>query len=310
MFEITINRFLRTVVLSSAIWGVPVVSGLRPLPLKAQAPGVTTARIDSLLAEAERGDVDAQHEYGRLHVVGEGVPVDYQVAMEWYARAAERDHTPSILLLSTLLIASDPVEAIRLVVRAAELGVAEAQWRAGQVYAGRIFFPGSEIDMDQVAALRWFEMGAAQGHHPSEEALADMYTNTDDPSRYGDAVALYRRAAGGGESSWAVMRLGMIFATGEGAEESDDNARGWFATLASGYELDPEFFSNAELDVLGGLQAYYGLDFVGGDASPDPGVAIESFNSALDAARSEPVNPFIHSSFRRTSERMLRKLLN
>ena len=267
--------------------------------------------MDSLLAAAEQGDADAQYQYAQLHVEGaDDIPVDYQIAMEWYARAAEQNHVSSILLLSTLLLATDPAEAVRLVVRAAELGEADAQWRAGQVYAGRIFLPGAGIDLDQERALGWFRSAVAQGHHPSEEALADLYTATDDRSRYADGLELYRLAAEGGDSSWAVLRLGMLHAVGEGVEESDDLAREWFSNLGTGYDLDPDFFSNEELDVLAGLQAYYGLDFLGGDAAPDPALAIESFNRALESTRDAPLSPFIHASFQRTSERMLRKLLN
>ena len=288
-----------------------IAFGLRPLPASAQSPGAASARMDSLLTAAEQGDPDAQYQYAQLHVSGvDDIPVDYQIATEWYSRAAEQDHAPSILLLSTLLLARDPAEAVRLVVRAAELGVAEAQWRAGQVYAGRIFLPGSGIIPDQETALRWFGLAVAQRHHPSEEALADLYTASDDRSRYTDGAELYRLAAGGGDSSWAVLRLGMLHAVGEGVEESDDLARVWFSNLGSGYDLDPDFFSNEELDVLAGLQAYYGLDFLGGAAAPDPAFAIESFNRALESARDEPVSPFIHASFQRTSERMLQKLLN
>ena len=285
--------------------------GLRPLSVSAQASEMSSARIAALLAAAEQGDADAQFQYAGLHVEGaDGIPVDYQIAIEWYSRAAEQDHIASILRLSTLLLAPNPAEAIRLVVKAAELGEAVAQWRAGQVYAGRIFIPGSGVSRDQEASLRWFELAAAQGHHPSEEALADLYTAEDDRSRYADGVELYRLAANGGHSSWAVLRLGMLHAIGEGVEESDTAAREWFSNLGSEYELDPDFFSNAELDVLAGLQAYYGLDFLGGDATPDPALAIESFNRALEAEPDELGSPFIHSSFQRTSERMLQKLLN
>ena len=312
--EFLLNRFLRTMILGGTLLASVLVSllasGLCPFPASAQA-SASSARVDSLAAAANRGDADAQFEYGRLHAVGgDDIPVDFQIAIEWYSRAAEQDHTPSILLLSTLLLATDPAEAMRLVLRAAELGEAEAQWRAGQVYAGRIFVPLAGINQDRETARRWYEFGVAQGHHLSEEALADLYTDSDDRSRYGEAVELYRLAATAGGSSWAALRLGMIHAIGEGVEENDDDAREWFSQLGSDYELDPDFFSNAELDVLGGLQAYFGLDFLGGDATPDPVGAIEAFNQALESAEGDQSRPFIHPSFRRVSERMLRKLQN
>ena len=77
-------------------------------------------------------------------------------------------------------------------------------------------------------------------------------------------------------------------------------------------DLDPDFFSDLDLEVLGGLQAYYGLDFASGEAEPepDPDLAIESFKRALEPGEGPFSRPFVHSSFRRTSEGMLRKLEN
>jgi hypothetical protein len=305
-----VNRFLNTLILGGMLSASSLAAGIWPPPASAQA-GASSARIDSLAAVADRGDADAQYEYGRLHEVGAGdIPIDYQISMEWYSRAAEQDHIPAMLSLSTLLLGSNPGEAMRVVLRAAEIGAAEAQWRAGQVYAGRIVLPLAGINQDQEAARRWFALGAAQGHHPSEEALADLYTNTDERALYSESVELYRRAAIGGGSAWAVLRLGMIHALGEGVEENDDDAREWFSQLGSEYDLDPDSFSNAELDVLGGLQAYYGLDFLSGNAPRDPVAAREAFGQALESVQEDLFRPFIHPSFQRISEGMLEKLHN
>ena len=284
--------------------------GIFPHPASAQTDP-PSPRVDSLAAVADRGDADAQYEYGRLFEVGaDGIAMDYGTAMEWYARAAEQNHIPAMLSLSTMLLGSDPTEAMRLVLRAAELGSAEAQWRGGQVYSGRIFLPLSGIDQDREVALRWFELAADQGYHPAAEALADLYTDTDDPSYYAEAIELYRRAAESGGSAWAVLRLGMLHAIGEGVEESDSAARGWFSKLGLGFDLDPDLFSDADLEALGGLQAYYGLDFLSGEAEPDPALAIESFERALEPVEGLFGRPFVHSSFLRTSQGMLRKLEN
>ncbi len=269
------------------------------------------AAIDSLRASADQGDADAQYEYGRLYELGaEGISVDYSTASAWYQRAAEQEHVPAMLSASTMLLGSDPQEAMRVVQRAAELGSAEAQWRVGQVYAGRIFVPLVEINRDREEALRWFQLGADQGHGRSIEAIADLYTDTEDESRYADAVALYERAAETGGSAWSVLRLGMIHAIGEGVEQSDATAQDWLSKLGSGYELDPDLFSNEELEVLGGLQAYYGLNFLGGSAERDAVGAVESFTRALESAGTPMSRPLLHSSFQRVPQRMLRRLEN
>lgn len=267
---------------------------------------------DSLAAAAEAGDADAQYRYGLLFERGGGgVPVDYGAAVQWYRRAAEQEHVSAMLSLSTMLLGSNPEEAVQFVIRAAELGSPEAQWRAGQVYAGRIFVPLSGIGQDREAAIRWFSAGAEQGHHPSEEALADLYTETDDPADYDQSLELYQRAAETGGSAWAVLRMGMIYATGEGVEEDDSAARDWLSVLGSnGYQLNPDLFSNEDLEVLGGLQSYYGLDFMGREAQEDRAEAVVAFGIAVQAAERTPFQPFVHPSFERTSRRMLEKLEN
>lgn len=266
--------------------------------------------IDSLAAEAEGGDADSQFRYGLVLERGVGgAPVDYAAAAGWYRRAVEQEHVGAMLSLSTMLLGSEPAEAIGLVVRAAELGSPDAQWRAGQVYAGRIFVPMSGIGQDRDTAIQWFTRAAEQGHHPSEEALADLQTESEDPSGYGPSVELYQRSAEGGGSAWAALRMGMMYATGEGVEENDAAAFEWFSLLgAGGYELNPDLFSNEDLEVLGGLQSYYGVDFTGQEGEVDRDEAAVAFRVAVEALELMPFRTFVHPSFGRASRRMLEKL--
>jgi len=302
------NPFSHALLVAGVTVASSLASGLWPPPARAQAD-LSSASIDSLAAAADRGDAEAQYQYGRLFEIGtDQLSINYETATEWYERAAEQNHLPAMLSLSTLLLGPEPAKAMEVVVRAAELGSAEARWRAGQVYSGRILLPLTGLNLDREAALRWFTLAANQEHHPSQEALADIYTDTEEGSRYAESIELYQRAAESGGSAWAVLRLGMISAIGEGIAESDVLAWEWFSQLGSTYALDPDLFSNADLDVLGGLQSYYGLNFLGGDAERDPTAAIEAFNSAIGSSEELLVRPFIHPSFLRVSRRMLQKL--
>jgi TPR repeat protein len=268
----------------------------------------STAQSDALAEAAARGNAAAQYEYGHLYETGaEGITTDYEVAADWYRLAAEQDHLAAILALSTLLLQRDPPESIRLVLRAAELGSPEAQWRAGQVYSGRIFVPLVGVNLDREIALQWFERAVQQGHHLAQEALADLYTDSDDPSLYQEAFTLYQQAADGG-AAWAALRLGIMYTIGEGVEENEAAAFGWFARLGSEYELNPDRFSAADLDVLGGLQSYYGLNFLGGDIERDLSAAREAFTIATQSMNAQLFQPFLHASFGRTAERILEKL--
>lgn len=261
-----------------------------------------TPKADSLAAAADAGDAKAQFEYGMLYQTGsEGLQVDYNAAAEWFRRAAEQDHVDAMLSLSTLMMSVDPEETMAWVERAAELGSPEAQWRAGQVRSGRVPIAGADFDKD--AAEDWYRRAADQRYSRAEEALADMYTEEDDPAHYGEALDLYRRAQEDGPSAWAVLRLGMMYAAGEGAPADDAAARDWFSRLGSELELDPDYFSDEDLEVLGGLQSFYGLNFLGGKTEVDTAAAAEAFRLALETPGS-----LIHPSFERTAAALLQRL--
>ena len=289
--------------LSGTLLASCLILAFSPTRLCSQAPG-TTPRADSLAREAARGDRNAQYEYGHLFETGsEGVPLDYREAVDWYRRAAEQDHVDAMLHMSTMLFMPAPAEAMRWVLRAAELGSAEAQWRSGQVLLARVFLPG--VTPDSAAALSWLERAVQQGHHGAEATLADVYTGSRDPARYQEAVGLYERAATSGGDAWSVLRMGMIYAIGEGVPQNDAAAYEWLARLGRQASLNPDYFTKEDLEFLGGLQAYYGLDFNGEAAEEDLELAAEAFRLALGSPAK-----LIHQSFARTAEGMLRKMEN
>ena len=49
---------------------------------------------------AERGDSDAQYNYGLMVIYGEGGPADAGEGLEWIRRAAEQKHVSAISYLS------------------------------------------------------------------------------------------------------------------------------------------------------------------------------------------------------------------
>lgn len=268
---------------------------------------VPSPLADSLRAAAESGDASAQYQYGALFVLGrEGVGQNYDAALEWLGRAAEQDHTGAMLAMSTILFGSDPTRAFDWLLRAGELGAAEAQWRLSQVLSGRA--PLSGIATDREAADRWLALAIAQNHIIAIVWLADFRTESEDPVGYAEAAALYRQAAdlGGSVSAWAALRLGMMYAMGEGVPLDDAAAVEWFSRLGSDLELDPEVFRNEDLEVLGGFQWYYGIDFVRGELEPDPEASAEAFRIAAET----PPAFLVHPSFARASRVMLERLGN
>ncbi|MFL6713954.1 MAG: hypothetical protein ACJ8LN_13680 [Sulfurifustis sp.] len=58
----------------------------------ANAADPTTADLDALRQSAERGDADAQYEFGILYEFGFHFPDNKTSAYVWYSRAAEQGH--------------------------------------------------------------------------------------------------------------------------------------------------------------------------------------------------------------------------
>jgi TPR repeat protein len=274
-------------------------------PASAAPQGVVPSPLaDSLRVAAAGGDASAQYQYGALFVFGrEGVGQSYESALEWFGRAAEQNHTAAMLAMSTVLFSSDPASAYRWLLRAGELGAAEAQWRLSQVLSGRA--PLSGIATDRDAADAWLQQAIAQGHTIATVWLADLRTESDDPGGYIEAAELYRRAAESGGDGWSALRMGMMYALGEGVLADDVAAVDWFSRLATDYELDATEFSNPDLEVLGGLQWYYGVDFTGGELERDLEAAAEAFRIALEFPAL-----LTHPSFERAAEAMLARIGN
>ena len=62
----------------------------------------STATLPELYAAARQGSADAQHALGRMHALGEGVPINERKADLWLRRAAEQDHGPAQRMLGML----------------------------------------------------------------------------------------------------------------------------------------------------------------------------------------------------------------
>ena len=67
-------------------------------------------------------------------------------------------------------VREDDVEAVRWYRKAAEQGLAQAQYNLGVMYAN-----GDGVREDDVEAVRWFRKAAEQGLAHAQEALAKRY---------------------------------------------------------------------------------------------------------------------------------------
>lgn len=162
-------------------------------------------------AFAEKGEPSVQLDLGFMYDNGRyGVEQDFEQAVFWYRKAAERGHPVAQFILGTKYMAGtgvgqDLVQAAQWLEKAGEQGVVEAQgilvsmylngtgvprdhaqamkWldkikdraEQGEIAAsqmlGNIYFNGTGVLQDFTEALRWYIKAAAQGHTEMKELL-------------------------------------------------------------------------------------------------------------------------------------------
>ena len=144
--------------------------------LASQAVNAPPAVNRQLIADAERGDAEAQFKLGRAYAEGLGVPPDNGKAVVHYRRAAEQGHALAMYALGWSYFrgegvdASD-VEGLRWIRKAADQGSGEAQVSLGDIYDTGSF----GLDEDQRLAFFWNHQAASKGYVGGAAAIANMY---------------------------------------------------------------------------------------------------------------------------------------
>ena len=123
---------------------------------------------------------------------GEGVPRDYVEAAKWYRKAAEQ-------------------------------GIATAQFALGEMY-----HKNEGVPRDYVEAAKWYRKAAEQGNDKAQSNLGEMYHKGEGvPQDYVEAAKWYRKAAEQGNDK-AQLFLGLVYAIGQGVPKNDIEAYAWF----------------------------------------------------------------------------------
>lgn len=126
------------------------------------------------LVMAKEGDIDAQYNIGVMYQKGIGVSQDYQEALKWHVKAAERKSPHTQYSLGTMYIdglgvAQDYEAATVWFRKAAEKGYAPAQYSLGAMYCN-----GQSVFEDRHEALKWIGMAAGQGCKPGMSAVGQF----------------------------------------------------------------------------------------------------------------------------------------
>jgi hypothetical protein len=134
-----------------------------------------TNSVESIKAAAENGDVGAQFTLAWKFETGEGVPQNYDEAINWYRKAADQGDASAQFNLGFIYrtgegVPTNDVEAVKWWHKAAEQGFARAQWELGTAYG-----TGFGVKRDYTEAIKWFRRAAEQGDAVAQYKLGISY---------------------------------------------------------------------------------------------------------------------------------------
>lgn len=119
------------------------------------------------------------------------------------------------------------VEAAKLYLKAAELGLPAAMYRLARLYER-----GRGVRKDVEAATGWYKRAAEQGYPAAMSALGSMHEfGNGVPSDLAEALRLYRLAADAGDPN-GMTSLGFLYAQGKGVAQNQKSARHWYRMAA------------------------------------------------------------------------------
>lgn len=142
---------------------------------------------------ADRGDADAQYNLAQAYKLGRGVPVNLNLAEQWYERAAQQGHEQAGANLGLILFQNGQRQrAMPYIQRSAERGDPRAQY----VY-GTALFNGDVVARDHARAYAFMSRAAAAGLPPAVTQLREMeqHVSAEDRARGAQLASAMERNA-------------------------------------------------------------------------------------------------------------------
>ncbi len=163
---------------------------------------------------------------------------DYNLAYEWYMKAAGKGHAVALNNIAVLCengrisgISSE--EVFNLYKNAADMGIANSQFVVALSY-----YNGGVVSQNHELAFKYFTLSASQHHAASIFYLARMHENgLGTEKNIGKAMELYERAGNLGNSI-ACSSLAVLYLDGKNTEKDYAKSFFWFekaSSLGNGY---------------------------------------------------------------------------
>ena len=138
-------------------------------------PVSLSQECEDLIKKAMEGDAVAQNRLGVRYYDGKGVEQNYEEAIKWFRKSAERGNDWGQYNLANCYyngkgVSQDYVEAVKWYRKSAEQGNSSAQNRLGVCY-----YKGNGVEQDYVEAVKWQRKSAEQGNDWGQYNLANCY---------------------------------------------------------------------------------------------------------------------------------------
>jgi hypothetical protein len=129
-------------------------------------------------------------------------------------------------------VEKNPLAAVNWVRKAAEAGLADAQYELGEFY-----MDGTGVEKDPSAAVSWVRKAALAGHTGAQCNLGVCYMNGTGVNKdSAAAVSWFRKAAEAGHTD-AQFNLGDCYENGTGVNKDTGSAAPWFRLAAGTGDL-------------------------------------------------------------------------
>jgi TPR repeat protein len=216
-----------------------------------QDPSITTSmNLMQTMVSANQGNADAQFALGDRYRNGDGVNRDCQEAMDWYLKAAEKNHAQAQFNIGVLhlqdpmfekLICHDLVKDVTLqdygdipkdedkalhwFLKAASQGFADAQFGLAVV---KFNHRDNSDPESALVAVEWCREAANQDHGPAQAYMGEFYRCGFGLRKDGSLASEWSLKAVGRSGGYAEWILGCLYKEGFGVLQDELMAFGWF----------------------------------------------------------------------------------
>ncbi|KAF9290619.1 hypothetical protein BGZ88_007249 [Linnemannia elongata] len=197
----------------------------RRAPQDGTTPAAKT--LSQTIVDAINGNAMDQVALGDMCRTGQGVQQDYQIAMDWYRKAADQGDSVGLRKVGVLHehgegVTQSYTTALEWYLRAAECGHPAAQLNIGILYRH-----GYGVPQDYDQAMAWFVKAADQGYAAAQNNIGLLYRHGQGvPQDYSQALAWFHKASDQGYAP-AEVNVGISYRLGEGVPQNDSLAMAW-----------------------------------------------------------------------------------